>query len=180
MADEKNTECLRLHAAYGEMRREMSQPRYAALMEAFEADLKDDAFAYLPVAAENVEAMQKGGPAKWLALDTPKGRMFALFTSREEVSRHPAGNSVGVKLAAFVRSALGTRGCAGLLVNPLDGHHGIPVGEFGWDGAAGAYNLIDTENKISIHYVQHVLDPYAWCDGLHMELRETVYEGFGL
>ena len=127
MADEKNTECLRLHAAYGEMRREMSQPRYAALMEAFEADLKDDAFAYLPVAAENVEAMQKGGPAKWLALDTPKGRMFALFTSREEVVRHPAGNSVGVKLAAFVRSALGTRGCAGLLVNPLDGHHGIPV-----------------------------------------------------
>ena len=124
---ENDKECVRLHAAYGEMRREMSQPHYAALMEAFEADLRDDAFAYLPVADENVEAMQKGGAVKWLALDTPKGRMLALFTSKEEVARHPAGNHVGVKLAAFVRNALGGRDCAGILVNPLDGHHGIPV-----------------------------------------------------
>lgn len=127
MADEKNTECLRLHAAYGEMRREMSQPRYAALMEAFEADLKDDAFGYLPVADENVEAMQKGSPVKWLAVQTPKGKMIALFTSREEVAKHPAGNHVGVRLSAFVRAALGDRECAGILVNPLDGHHGVPV-----------------------------------------------------
>ena len=127
MAGEKNSVCARLHTAYEEMRREMSQPHYAAFMEAFEADLKDDAFAYLPVADENVEAMQKGGPVKWLAINTPKGRMIALFTSKEEVSRHPAGNRVGVKLSAFVRTALGGKDCAGILVNPLDGHHGIPV-----------------------------------------------------
>ena len=124
---DNNKECARLHAAYGEMRREMSQPRYAAFMEAFECDIRDDAFAYLPVADENVEAMQKGGPVKWLAMNTPKGRMLALFTSKEEVARHPAGNSVGVKLSAFVRTALGGKDCAGILVNPLDGHHGIPV-----------------------------------------------------
>lgn len=109
------------------MRREMSEPHYAAFMEAFERDLKDDVFAYLPVADDNVEAMRGGGAVKWLLLNTPKGRMLALFTSREEVSRHPSGNSVGVKLAAFVRSALGNRDCAGIVVNPLDGHHGIPV-----------------------------------------------------
>lgn len=68
----------------------------------------------------------------------------------------------------------------GVRVRTFTGHHGIPVGEFGWDGAAGAYNLIDTDNNISIHYVQHVLDPYSWCDGLHMELRETIYEGLRL
>ena len=120
-------ECARLHAAYGVMRGEMSQQHYQAFMEAFESDLKDDAFAFLPVADENVEAMQKGGSVKWLAVNTPKGRMFALFTSKEEVERHPAGNHVGVKLAAFVRNALGSRDCAGILVNSLDGHHGIPV-----------------------------------------------------
>ena len=120
-------ECARLHAAYGEMRREMSHPHYMALMEAFENDLTDDSFAYLPVADENVEAMRDGGPVKWLLLPTPKGNMLALFTSKEEVGRHSSGNHVGVKLSAFVRAALEIKDCAGILINPLDGHHGIPV-----------------------------------------------------
>lgn len=124
---EQSRECARLHAAYGEMRREMSRPHFVSLMEAFESDLKDDAFAYLPVADENVEPMQKGGPVKWLALNTPKGKMIALFTSKEEVARHSAGNHVGVKLQVFVRAALGDKSMTGILVNPLDGHHGIPV-----------------------------------------------------
>ena len=118
---------MRLHAAYGEMRKEMSSSHFTSLMEAFESDLKGDAFAYLPVADENVEAMQKGGSVKWLVVNTPKGRMFALFTSKEEVERHPAGNHVGVRLSAFVRNALGSKDCVGILINPLDGHHGIPV-----------------------------------------------------
>ena len=121
-------ECVRLHAAYGEMRREMTRPHFTSLMEAFEADLNDDAFAYLPVADGNVEAMQKGGRARWPVVDTPKGRMIALFTSREEVAKHPAGNSVGVRLSAFVQASLGDKSISGILVNPLDGHHGIPVG----------------------------------------------------
>ena len=31
-----------------------------------------------------------------------------------------------------------------------------PVGEFGWDGAAGAFSLVDTKNKISIAYFQEM------------------------
>lgn len=31
-----------------------------------------------------------------------------------------------------------------------------PVGEFGWDGAAGAYALVDPTRHISLFYVQHV------------------------
>ena len=127
MAEENSKECERLHAAYVEMRKEMSQPRFVALMEAFESDLKDDTFAYLPVADENVEAMRDGGQVKWLVLQTPKGKMIALFTSKDEVARHPSGNHVGIKMAAFVRAALGIGDCAGILINPLDGHHGIPI-----------------------------------------------------
>ena len=105
----------------------MSQPHFAALMEAFANDVKDEAFAYLPVADANVEAMRKGGPVKWLVLPTPKGKMLALFTSKEEVARHPAGNHVGIKLAAFVRAAVEMADCTGILINPFDGHHGVPV-----------------------------------------------------
>ena len=64
----------------------------------------------------------------------------------------------------------------GVRVRVKEGLREEPIGEFGWDGAAGALNLIDMDNRISIHYVQHVLDPYSWCDGLHDELRQTVYE----
>ena len=32
-----------------------------------------------------------------------------------------------------------------------------PVGEFGWDGAAGAFSMVDTKNKISVTYFQSVL-----------------------
>ncbi len=109
------------------MREEMSLAHYQSFMEAFESDIKCEAFAYLPVAGENIESMQKGGPVKWLAVGTPKGRMIGLFTSRDQVEKHKAGNHVGVKLSAFVRAALGDKGITGILVNPLDGHHGIPV-----------------------------------------------------
>lgn len=32
-----------------------------------------------------------------------------------------------------------------------------PVGEFGWDGAAGAFSMVDTKNKISLTYFQNIL-----------------------
>jgi len=51
-----------------------------------------------------------------------------------------------------------------------------PIGEFGWDGAAGAYALIDTKNKLAIFYAQHVL----YCDyayqTVHPKIRDLTYE----
>ena len=32
-----------------------------------------------------------------------------------------------------------------------------PLGEFGWDGAAGAYTLMDTENRIALVFLTHCL-----------------------
>lgn len=32
-----------------------------------------------------------------------------------------------------------------------------PIGEFGWDGAAGAFSMIDPKNRISLTYFQHCL-----------------------
>ena len=49
-----------------------------------------------------------------------------------------------------------------------------PVGEFGWDGAAGVYMLVDPENRLAVFYMQHMLNgqhPY-----IHPRLRNIVYQ----
>lgn len=45
-------------------------------------------------------------------------------------------------------------------------------GEFGWDGAAGAYALADPEKQLAISYFQHV---HNWDIRLQNELRNIVY-----
>ena len=53
-----------------------------------------------------------------------------------------------------------------------------PIGEFGWDGAAGAYMLADQENGISIAFTTHVL---GWPATLsHQPLRDMTYEALGM
>ena len=54
-----------------------------------------------------------------------------------------------------------------------------PVGEFGWDGAAGAYVLVDPVNQISIFYAQHVVGfPKAFRE-IHPQIRDIAYECMG-
>lgn len=51
-----------------------------------------------------------------------------------------------------------------------------PLGEFGWDGAAGAYALIDVENRLAIVYMQHVCGcGYAY-EVIHPKIRNLAYE----
>lgn len=47
-----------------------------------------------------------------------------------------------------------------------------PLGEFGWDGAAGAFSMVDTENKLSLTYFQQV---HGWCVDLQNDLRTALY-----
>ncbi|MBP7174602.1 MAG: beta-lactamase family protein [Thermoclostridium sp.] len=55
-----------------------------------------------------------------------------------------------------------------------------PLGEFGWDGAAGAFALIDTENHLALFYAQHVLNcGYAY-NVIHPKVRNLTYEMMGL
>lgn len=50
-------------------------------------------------------------------------------------------------------------------------------GEFGWDGAAGAYALFDTTNKITVFYATHVRDyGFYQYDDLHAKIRNIVYK----
>ncbi len=48
-----------------------------------------------------------------------------------------------------------------------------PIGEFGWDGAAGAFAMADAKNKISLTYFQHV---HSWKLQTHIDLRNALYK----
>ena len=47
-----------------------------------------------------------------------------------------------------------------------------PIGEFGWDGAAGSFSMVDTKNKISLTYFQHI---HKWDIRVQKELRNSLY-----
>ncbi len=47
-----------------------------------------------------------------------------------------------------------------------------PLGEFGWDGAAGAFSLVDPKNHISMVYFQEV---QGWKIGIQTELKNALY-----
>ncbi|SCI74620.1 Esterase estB [uncultured Clostridium sp.] len=55
-----------------------------------------------------------------------------------------------------------------------------PVGEFGWDGAAGAYVALDTGHQLSIFYAQHVMGMGQDIEDIHCAIRDLVYEELGL
>jgi CubicO group peptidase (beta-lactamase class C family) len=48
----------------------------------------------------------------------------------------------------------------GVRVLMEEGVSEFPLGEFGWDGAAGAYVLIDPKNHVSIFYAQLLCTAY--------------------
>ena len=47
-----------------------------------------------------------------------------------------------------------------------------PIGEFGWDGAAGAFSMVDTKNKLSLTYFQHI---HGWDVRIQTEMRNILY-----
>lgn len=52
-----------------------------------------------------------------------------------------------------------------------------PIGEFGWDGAAGAWTMVDVDRHIAAFYVQHVHACGRAFDEFHPAIRNLIYEG---
>ncbi len=55
-----------------------------------------------------------------------------------------------------------------------------PVGEFGWNGAAAAYCMADTENKVSIYIGMQVMNCNYAYNIIHHRIRDLAYEALGL
>lgn len=47
-----------------------------------------------------------------------------------------------------------------------------PLGEFGWDGAAGGFSMVDTQNRLSLTYFQH---SHKWNGEMQNEMRNALY-----
>lgn len=64
----------------------------------------------------------------------------------------------------------------GVRVRKVETNYGLPVGEFGWDGAAGSFCLIDRVNKVSIVVGMDLRGwPNLFKTG-HIELVELIYK----
>lgn len=61
----------------------------------------------------------------------------------------------------------------------IRGVDGATRNEFGWDGAAGSYVLIDPDRQMSMVYTQHVLDHGPVYSEIHPGLRNALYRSFG-
>ncbi len=57
---------------------------------------------------------------------------------------------------------------------------GLPVGEFGWDGAAGSYLMVDPVNKISVVVGMHVRGWPPVFRGKHLEIVKHIYRILGI
>lgn len=53
------------------------------------------------------------------------------------------------------------------------------IGEFGWDGAAGADMTMDSEHQLSVIYMQHVLNWPAMLGTIHLQIRDILYPLMG-
>ena len=66
--------------------------------------------------------------------------------------------------------------CGRVHMSPTISLSGSPKGEFGWDSAAGAFVLMDTDNRLSMFLSMHTLEcSYAY-EKVHTHVRDLVYE----
>lgn len=61
-------------------------------------------------------------------------------------------------------------------------HHGAKsaLGEFGWDGAAGADMTMDPENRLSVMFMTHIRNWPSMLGAVHLQLRDVIYPLLGL
>lgn len=57
---------------------------------------------------------------------------------------------------------------------------GLEAGEFGWDGAAGSYVMIDPKQNISVFIGMHLRSWPRLVKGFHLEVVEKIYKEMGI
>ena len=59
-------------------------------------------------------------------------------------------------------------------IKPLN--FGLPVGEFGWDGAAGSYFMCDLENRVTVYIGMCLMNWPATFKREHLKIVKTIYD----
>lgn len=70
--------------------------------------------------------------------------------------------------------------CGRVHVDPIRSGSKTPVGEFGWDGMAGAFVLMDTENHLALYFGMHIISCGIGAYSVHHTIKNMVYEALGL
>lgn len=119
--------CGRLNEAFGVMKAEPKQENYIKMLEALEADLRENACAFVPLSVEDVEAMKssKQGEVKFAVIEAQQGKLLALFTSQEQAMKRGLPGGAVIPLQAFFQALLGNAQFSGFAVNPSDDSHGF-------------------------------------------------------
>ncbi len=66
------------------------------------------------------------------------------------------------------------------LIDRDDAQTQAPLGEFGWDGMAASYSMIDTENRISVVWTTHVVNCRPAYREIHPHIRNLTYTSLGI
>ena len=66
--------------------------------------------------------------------------------------------------------------CGRVHMSPVVSLAESPAGEFGWDGAAAPYVLIDRKNRLSIFLGAHVLGCFYAYEKVHPKVRDLTYQ----
>ena len=66
--------------------------------------------------------------------------------------------------------------CGRVHTNPTLSLSKSPIGEFGWDGAAGAFSMIDPDNRIALYYGMNAFSCQYAYHVIHPTIRNLVYE----
>lgn len=70
--------------------------------------------------------------------------------------------------------------CGRVHIDPVVSLSRSSVGEFGWDGAAGAFNLMDPEKQVALYMGTHVRSCAYGYHRVHPEIINLTYEALGL
>ncbi len=102
------------------------------------------------------------------------GRNGVRILSEESVKLMGSNHLKGRQLDDFHYLRLGYGYGLGVRVHMDSAESGSrsPVGEFGWDGAAGAFSMADPIHHLSLTYFQHVL---SWDPETHKQMRNALY-----
>ena len=109
------------------------------------------------------------------------GRSGARILKPESIDLMRTNQLSGPTLRSFVQKMVNGRlGYGyGLGVRTLINNERTPapLGEFGWDGAAGSYFTISPERHVAAFYAQHVLNCNLGFNEIHPAVRDLVYAG---
>ena len=99
-------------------------------------------------------------------IDEMRKEQLSAFTVDTEFScAAGAGYGYGLGVRTLIDKSLGQRSA---------------LGEFGWDGAAGSYIMMDPQNELSITFTMHVKKWPTLIGHAHSHIRDMTYDILGI